>query len=224
MMSLDELIRSSPYFTGLDDYVLESIRSLMVKRTVEKQEVLWMEQDPAQTIYFVASGLIRLFKVSTEGKEQIIRLVRLGECFGHNGILNGGYNPEIAQALVPATLYGLSKNNLDNLLAQNNQLALNTVKALAIEIHNYITLIEDLSLRCVKGRLARMLVEYDQGGVFDRSLSLRRGDMAAMVGTVREVLGKSLKVLEEEGLVKITKDRHIVISNRNRLAMIASST
>lgn len=223
MISLDELIRSSPYFTGLDDCVLVSIRSLMVKRTVEKKEVLWTEQDPAQTVYFVASGLIRLFKVSSEGKEQIIRLARPGECFGHNGILNGGYNQETAQAVVTATLYGLSKNNLDNLLMDDMQFALNTVKALAIEIHNYITLIEDLSLRRVKGRLARMLVEYDQDGVFE-FLSLKRGDMAAITGTVREVLGKSLKVLEEDGLIKITKDRQIVISDRNRLAMIASST
>ncbi len=221
MMSLYELIRSCPYFTGLDECTLESIRSLMVKRTVEKQEVLWIEKNPAQTVYFVASGLVRLFKVSIEGKEQIIRLVRPGECFGHNGMLNGGRNPETAQAMVQSNLYGLSKDNFDTLLLNNNQFALNTIKSLAIEIHHYISLIEDLSLRRVSGRLARMLLEYRSDVLFDHSLIRTRGDMAAMTGSVREVIGKSLRALEEKGVIR-SDSRGIVIKDSETLKAMAN--
>ncbi len=155
-----EFIRSSPYFAGLDNYLLERIRRLMVERRVEKHEIIWLEQDPAKMIYFVRSGLVKLFKTSAEGKEQILRLGYPGDCFGYTGIFNGGSNPESAQAIVLSVLYGLMKSDLETLLWEHKQLALNTVKALATEMHHYITLVEDLSLRRVSGRLGRMLLEH----------------------------------------------------------------
>ncbi len=85
-----ESIGSSLYFAGLDNCLLERIRRLMVERRVEKHEIIWLEQDLANIVYFVRSGLIKLFKMSTEGKEQILRLGRPGDCFGHTGIFNGG--------------------------------------------------------------------------------------------------------------------------------------
>jgi CRP/FNR family transcriptional regulator len=222
-LSVDELIKSSPYFTGLEDSFVDYVSRLMVERMVEKHEVIWLEQDPAKMVYFVASGLIKLLKISTEGKEQIIKLVRPGESFGHNGILNGSYSVETAQAAVPSILYGLSKSNLDNLLHDNNRLALNTIRILATEAHHYISLIEDLSLRRVSGRLARLLLDYNSDSVFDESPILTRGDMASMIGTAREVLGKSLKVLEEEGIIKTAKGGQIVIVEKEMLTMIADT-
>ena len=91
-------------------------------------------------IYFVTSGLIKLFKMSTEGKEQILRLGRPGDWFGHTVIFNGGSNHESAQAVVPSVLYGLMKSDLETLLSEHKQFVLNTVKALATEMHHYIVL------------------------------------------------------------------------------------
>ena len=215
-----EFIRSSPYFAGLDNYLLERIRRLMVERRVEKHEIIWLEQDPAKMIYFVRSGLVKLFKMSTEGKEQILRLGRPGDCFGHTGIFNGGSNPESAQAIVPSVLYGLMNSDLETLLWEHKQLALNTVKALATEMHHYIALVEDLSLRRVSGRLARMLLEHSSENVFDDSLILTRGDIAAMTGTVREVIEKSLKALEEKGVI-ISNSRRIIIRDSDALRIMA---
>jgi len=215
-----EFIRCSPYFAGLDNYLLERIRRLMVERRVEKHEIIWLEQDPANMVYFVTSGLIKLFKMSTEGKEQILRLGRPGDCFGHTGIFNGGSNPESAQAVVPSVLYGLMNSDLETLLWEHKQLALNTVKALATEMHHYMSLVEDLSLRRVSGRLAKFLLEHSSEGVFDESLILTRGDMASMTGTVREVFGKSLKALEEKGVI-ISNSRRIIIRDSDALRIMA---
>ena len=68
-LSIVEFIRCNPYFAGLDDEVLESISRLMVERMVEKHEIIWIEQDSAKTVYFVVSGQIKLFKMSTDGRE-----------------------------------------------------------------------------------------------------------------------------------------------------------
>ena len=217
-----EFVRSSPYFTGLDDDVLESISRLMVEWTVEKNEIIWIEQDSAKTVYFVVSGQIKLFKMSTDGREQIVRLARPGDCFGHTGAFNGGSNPESAQAMISSVLWGLAKNDLETLLWDHKRLALNTIRAMAIEMHHYMSLVEDLSLRRVSDRLARLLLEHSSEGVFDESLILTRGDMAAMTGTVREVFGKSLKVLEENGIIE--SNRHqIIITDIDTLKMMAGA-
>lgn len=215
-----ESIRSSPYFAGLDNCLLERIRRLMVERRVEKHEIIWLEQDPAKMFYFVRSGLIKLFKMSTDGREQIVRLARPGDCFGHTGIFNGGSNHESAQAVVPSVLWGLAKNDLETLLWDHKRLALNTIRAMATEMQHYITLVEDLSLRRVSGRLARLLLEHSSESVFDESLILTRGDMASMTGTVREVIGKSLKALEEKGVI-ISDSRRIIIRDSDALRIMA---
>jgi CRP/FNR family transcriptional regulator len=192
----------------------------MVERMVAKNEMIWLEQDHAKMIYIVASGLIKLFKMSAEGKEQILRLVRPGDCFGYTGIFNGGSNPESAQAVAPTVLYALMKSDLETLLWQQKQLAHNTIRALATEMHHYISLVEDLALKRVCGRLARILIEYSSEEVFDNSLIRTRGDLAAMTGTVREVVAKSLKQLEENGVIS-SNGRYIIIRDRETLKTIA---
>jgi CRP/FNR family cyclic AMP-dependent transcriptional regulator len=209
-------------FSGLDDTVLERIGRLMAVREVTKHEIIWLEQEPAKMIYFVAAGLIKLFKTSDGGKEQILRLARPGDCFGHAGALNGGSHPESVQAVVPSLLYGLASHDLEALLGEYPQVARNAIKLLATEMHHYISLVEDLSLRCVSGRLAKMLLTDNIKGACDTSLVLTRADMAAMTGTVREVIGKSLKTLEDKGVIRY--DRHqIVIRDREALESLMRS-
>jgi len=218
-----EYLKSTQFFAGLDDRALERISRLMVKRKVAKKEIIWLEQEPAKMVYFVASGLIKLFKTSTGGKEQILRLVYPGDCFGHTGILNGGNTPESAQAMAPSVLYGLIHSDLEVLLWEYKQFAINTIKALATEMHHYMSLIEDLSLRYVSNRLARMLLEYNNQGVYDTSLALiSRSDMAAMAGTVREVIAKSLRTLEEKGVIEYNR-HNIIIRDSEALQIMAGS-
>jgi CRP-like cAMP-binding protein len=209
-------------FSGLDENALEQIGRLMVSREVKKHEIIWLEQEPARMIYFVAAGLIKLFKTSDGGKEQILRLARPGDCFGHAGALNGGRHPESVQAVVPSVLYGLTSRDLEALLNAYPQVSRNAIKLLATEMHHYMSLVEDLSLRCVNGRLAKMLLNNNVKGACDTSLVLTRADMAAMTGTVREVIGKSLKTLEDKGVIHF--DRHkIVIRDREALKSLMRS-
>jgi CRP-like cAMP-binding protein len=215
-------LRRVAIFSGLDDSVLEGIGRLMMPREVKKHEIIWLEQEPARMIYFVAAGLLKLFKTSDNGKEQILRLARPGDCFGHAGALNGGRHPESVQAVVPSALYGLNRRDLEALLDEHPQVARNAIKLLATEMHHYMSLVEDLSLRCVSGRLAKMLLTNNIKGACDTSLVLTRADMAAMTGTVREVIGKSLKTLEDKGVIRY--DRHkIVIRDREALKSLMRS-
>ena len=217
-----DFLRSVAIFSGLDESALGEIGRLMVTRDVKKHEIIWLEEEPARMIYFVAEGLIKLFKTSDGGKEQILRLARAGDCFGHAGALNGGFHPESVQAVVPSIIYGLSSNDLEALISLYPQVARNAIKLLATEMHHYMSLVEDLSLRCVNGRLAKMLLADNIKGACDNSPVLTRADMAAMTGTVREVIGKSLKTLEDRGVIRC--DRHnIIIQDREALKSLVRS-
>ncbi len=217
-----EFLRRVTIFSGLDDSVLVAIGRLMMPREVKKHEIIWLEQEPARMIYFVGTGLIKLFKTSDGGKEQILRLAYPGDCFGHAGALNGGRNPESVQAVVTSVLYGLSSHDLKELLDEHPQAARNVIKLLATEMHHYMSLVEDLSLRGVNGRLAKILLKDDSNGARDTSFFLTRADMAALTGTVREVIGKSLKTLEDKGVIHY--DRHkIVIRDREALISLMRS-
>jgi CRP/FNR family transcriptional regulator len=116
------------------------------------------------------------------------------------------------------TLYEIGKNDMDALLRKNQQIAFNVITVLAGRVRHLVSLVEDLSFRHVIGRVARILLENAGDGTGAGS-KLTQQEMAAMAGTAREVVGRSLKSLEDDGIIRF--DRHrIVISDKEALKEI----
>jgi CRP-like cAMP-binding protein len=210
-----EFLKSIPYFSGLGPAELDSIRELMFEKTAERGDIILLEGESAEALYFVASGAVKVFKTSAEGKEQILNIVRPGESFNDVPIFDGGANPASAQAMGPVVLYGVKKSDLEVILGDHPQVALNVIQVLSQRVRHLVSLVEDLSFRHVTGRVAKILLEHtdDKTGPRPR---LTQQEMAAMAGTAREVVGRSLKALEEEGAIRF--DRHrIVISDKQAL-------
>jgi len=123
-------------------------------------------------------------------------------------------------AITPVLLYGMTRSDIDDLLRDNSRVALNVIRVLSKKVRHFVSMVEDLSFRDVTSRVAKLLLDYatDHGGSEERPERprLTQQEMAAMVGTAREVVGRSLKVLEEEGAIRM--DRHrIVVTNRKAL-------
>jgi CRP-like cAMP-binding protein len=210
-----EFLKAIPYFSGLSPAELDSITKLMFEKTAERGDIILFEEEPAEALYFVASGAVKVFKTSAEGKEQILSIVRPGESFNDVPIFDGGANPASAQAMGPVVLYGIEKSDLEVILTDHPQVALNVIRVLSQRVRHLVSLVEDLSFRHVTGRVAKILLEHadDARGPRPR---LTQQEMAAMAGTAREVVGRSLKALEEEGAIRL--DRHrIVISDKQAL-------
>lgn len=210
-----EFLKSIPYFSGLSPAELDSIRELIFEKTAERGDIILLEGESAEALYFVASGAVKVFKTSAEGKEQILNIVRPGESFNDVPIFDGGANPASAQAMGPVVLYAIKKSDLEGILGDHPQVALNVIRVLSQRVRHLVSLVEDLSFRHVTGRVAKILLEHtdDETGPRRR---LTQQEMAAMAGTAREVVGRSLKALEEEGAIRL--DRHrIVISDKQAL-------
>jgi CRP/FNR family transcriptional regulator len=213
-----EFLRSILYFSELSLAELESIRKLVFEKTADRAQVVLLEGESAENLYFVASGAMKVFKTSAEGKEQILSIVRPGESFNDVPIFDGGPNAASARAMGPVLLYGIRKNDMKAILRDHPQIALNVIRVLASRVRHLVSLVEDLSFRHVISRVAKILLEH-VGGEMGRGPRLTQQEMAAMAGTAREVVGRSLKALEEEGAIKL--DRHrIIITDKETLQKI----
>jgi CRP-like cAMP-binding protein len=214
-----ELIKTIPYFSGLDPDRLESLRDSLFEKKVERGEIILFEGEPAKALYFVASGAVKIYKTSQDGKEQILSIVRPGDSFNDVPLFDNGTNPASAQAMSPVLLYGISRQQMGEILRRHPDIAVNIIKILAQKVRQLLSLVEDLSFRNVRGRVAKILLEY----VADHSEPrprLTQQEIAAMAGTAREVVGRSLKSLEDDGLIRL-ESRRVVISNKEALRRLA---
>lgn len=213
-----DLLKRVPYFSGLSLADLESIKKLVFEKTADRAETVVLEGEPAANLYFVASGAVRVFKTSAEGKEQVLSIVRPGESFNEVPVFDGGPNPASVRAMSPVVLYEIKRNDMEDILRSHPQIALNVIKVLAKRVRQLVSLVEDLSFRHVIGRVAKILFENIRGEKGDGP-RLTQQEMAAMAGTAREVVGRSLKALEEQGAIKL--DRHrIIIMDKEALQKI----
>ena len=219
MVAKVDCLRLSAYFSGLDSKELDSIREHMFEKSVARGEVIIFEGEPATAIYIVISGVVKVFKTSTDGKEQIIYLARPGDSFNDVPVFGGGLNLASAEAMTQVNLCGIKKDELEAILPGNHKLAENVLKVLSQRVEQMVSLVEDLSFRRVTGRVAKILLENAEDTTGQRH-RLTQQEMAAMAGTAREMIGRSLKLLEDEGKIRLERNR-IVITDKKMLREIA---
>ncbi|MFO7773285.1 MAG: Crp/Fnr family transcriptional regulator [Dehalococcoidia bacterium] len=213
-----EFLKSISYFSDLGLTELESIRNLVFEKTVDRAEIVSLEGESDANLYFVASGAVKVFKTSAQGKEQTLNIVRPGESFNDVPVFDGDPNPAGARAMGPVLLYGIKRNDMAAIIQDYPQIALNVIKVLARRVRHLVSLVEDLSFKRVISRVARILFEHIEGEM-GSGPRLTQQEMAAMAGTAREVVGRSLKALEEEGAIRL--DRHrIIITDKGALQKI----
>lgn len=221
LSELTEFLQSSPYFAGLDLPEIDSISGFVFEKKVGKGEVVTQEGDEAEALYFVVSGAVKCYKTSEEGKEQIIRIVLPGDSFNDVTVFDDGPNPASAEAMSAVLLYAIARRDMERILRDHPKVVANATTVLAARIRHFLELVEDLSFRQVIGRIARLLLDYAGDGTGPRP-RLTQQEMAAAVGTAREVVGRSLKTLHEEGAIRMERNR-IVIVDREGLKLTAGS-
>ncbi len=217
-----EFLKDLPYFAGLDEAALGSIRRYVFEKKAERGETLAFEGEPSDVLFFVSSGVVKAFKTSADGKEQIFRIVRPGESFNDVPVLSGGVNLVSAEAMGPVVLNGIKKKDLEIIVRERPPVALNVIQVLSRRVQELVTLVEDFSFRHVTSRVAKMLLEYAdrKAGEGPR---LTQQEMAAMIGTAREMVGRSLKNLETAGTIRMERNR-IVIADQQALKEMAGVT
>jgi CRP-like cAMP-binding protein len=216
-----DFLKETRYFSGLSSDELDSVARRFFEKKVDRGQIFLLEGESDGVLYLVASGVVKAFKTSADGKEQIISIARPGESINDVAVFDGGPNLVAVQAMSPVTLYGINKESLEEILRDYPQVVANVITVLAKRVRYLVSLVEDLSFKHVISRIAKILLQYAGSGT-GAGQRLTQQDMAAMAGTVREVVGRSLKVLEEEGAIKLDHHR-ILIEDKEALKRIIES-
>ncbi len=209
-------LRSLPFYAGLPAQALAELAAEARLRTYARRELVVLEGEPPAGAYFIVSGQVRVFKLSPEGREQVLDRLGPGQGLNLVPLFDGGLNPASAEAANEAVLCLLPREAFLLAIRRYPQVAEAVLADLAARLRQLARLVEDLSFRTVRARLARFLLR--QAGEPGRRLT--QAEMAAQLGTVRDVVGRTLADLQHEGLIDI--DRHrIVIRDRAGLEALA---
>jgi CRP-like cAMP-binding protein len=225
-----DFLRQIPLFATLAPEDLALVARVTVARRYQRGDIIILAGQEGGALCFVRSGLVKVFKTSEEGKEQVLRLIAAGQTFNDVPALDGGPNPASAMALEPTVVYATSGVQLRRLIAERPGVAEAVVRTLAAALRYLVSVVEDLSFLPVRARVAKILLEQEveraqaqtpgEGGE-QAHHRLTQQEMAAMAGTAREMVGRALKELELAGAVR-NDHGHITVLNRERLHILAS--
>ena len=223
MTGIEETLRKTAYFADLDQSQLSAIARAVVERSYRRGDPVFLEGDSCEGLYVVKSGRVRVYKISPEGREQVLLIAEPGDTFNEVPVFDGGPNPASVEALEPTALLLLPKNALLALVEAQPQIGRAFMRTFAARLRQLVGLVEELSFKTVTGRVARILLEQLPSSTEERSgqspRRLTQREIAAMAGTAREVAARALKALEQQGAVRIERGR-IVIIDRQRLASL----
>src|SRR4030042_549785 len=200
-----ELLQSMRYFSGIDAAQIEPIRHLFKEVRHGKDTHFLAEGNYTESLYFIVSGLVKVYKTSPGGKEQVLHIAPPGDSLNDVSLYDGGPNAAGMAALTPIVLYSIKKNNIIRVRNQSPPRMMNVIRALAGRIRRDSNLLEDLSSSQVLARLAKLFLGRYGGEELTAGLNLTQKDLASLVGSSREMVNRSLKVIEEKGGIRMSR-------------------
>jgi len=221
------LLKQCPLFAGLREEDLKRIKGIALPRQVGKREVLFSEGEEAKGFYVILSGKVKLYKISPEGKEQILHMVSAPDAFAEAALFLEGSYPAFAEALVDSQLLFFPKRNFVHLIEKHPQLSINMIVSLSHFLRKFASLIEELSLKEVSSRVAKYLMDLSLKSARDGKnskevdLDLSKTQLASKLGTISETLSRTLSKMKTKGVINVNKNR-ILILNRELLEEMAS--
>ncbi|SFU43766.1 CRP/FNR family transcriptional regulator, anaerobic regulatory protein [Clostridium sp. DSM 8431] len=189
-------------------------------RQYKKGDVIFNEGDNSKTLYFMSSGKIKLYKYTTDGKEQIINVLSDGEFFGEFSILKNTNYRVNARAITDCKICTLTSNEIRDIIAKKPEVSISIMESLAERLSEAESLARSLATNDVEARLAYLLTSLinkygvDKKDGIEITLPINREDMANYIGVTRETISRKLKKFEHEDIIKIVGNKKIIVLNR----------
>ena len=228
MNKIDALKRTL-LFSDLTDEALRSIAEHAVPRDFRKDELLFVAGEKALGLYVIVEGSVRAFRESLDGREQVIHVEAAGATIAEVPVFDDGNYPSTVIAEEDTKTLFLDKRDMRQLCLQHPEIPLAALRVLAERLRRCAELVETLSLKEVGQRVARFLLsearkkgQQTSNGI-TITLTQTNQQVAARVGSVREVVSRALSRLQQDGLI-IIEDRQLTIPDLAVLAAFAEQT
>ncbi len=230
-MSIDKVaaLQRTDFFGGLSNDLLKKIAELATVRQLKRGQVLYSEHEEASGVYVVVQGEIRSIRQSANGREQVLSTERPGAILAAVPVFNGGkfYSTMIVDS--PSGVMSIEKRHLHELCREHTEILWNLARVLAHKVRHYAELVELLALRSVEQRVAQYLltVAQERGIRVGKSclveLTLTRSEIASRLGSVREVVSRTLTHLQKSDLIHLQGRRLVNIPNLRALSACAGA-
>jgi CRP-like cAMP-binding protein len=212
-----EVLKSSPYFRALPVGRVKELATLLPVHKYKRGDVIFRQGDRSNGLCIVLSGSVRTVINSSYGRQQVLKVFGQGRTFGDVSVFGDDRHPAEAIAMVDSEIAVVPQAQLLDLLRSNPEAAIDVIRLFAARLRAYKQVVEDLALRSVVARVARLLVDRARGAeiLVEESANLENAytqdDIATMVGSVREVVQRALKTLERAELIEMRRGRVYVV-------------
>jgi CRP/FNR family transcriptional regulator len=214
------ILKAVSYFSKLDAAAMTLVAQSSIRRVYDAGQVILIEGEPCTGLYIVESGWLKAVKIGVDGREQVLQTLRPGDVFNAISVFTDAPNQATVAALETSEIWIIQREVLLRLMDEHPTLARQVVKDLAGRVMHLIHMVEDLSLRSVEARLARLLLEQAEGESVQRRRWATQSEMASRLGTVPDVVNRALRKLAGQGLIHV--ERHqIQILDQEGLKTVA---
>lgn len=192
-------------FIGQDDPDLrDSLATLTFVSEKQKKDILFLEGEEGDTIYYLISGIVKLSRINPEGKETVVHFVHSGEMFAEILFYTESRYPVTATVLDNAILLGISAEKMSRLLETSPGFSMRLIGLLARRLQYFVAMIEQLVNSDVRQRFIAYLVHLSEEQNKNRfRLPVPKGELAALLGTTPETFSRLLHQLDNEGIIAL---------------------
>lgn len=202
MKKVLDTLRNVPFLHGLDDVTLAEVARRAREVIALRNEVVFLEGDAAKGLIVVREGAVKIYKTGDQGREQILEIEGPGRSVAELPLFDGRPYPASCAAVHDSILLIVSPRDFRELLERHPSLASAVIASLAFRMRRLVMLVQELSLRDVRQRLLDLFHELaGEGDSFE--LDLSHQELAARIGTVREIVSRQLAKLTQEGLIRV---------------------
>ncbi len=222
-----DILKTIPLFSGLTGDQLKTLASIAVRMAFNRGEIIFQDGDKGNGIYIVESGKIKVYKLSLDGKEQILHIFGPGHTFGEVPVFQGKSFPASAMTLEPSDIVFLPRDRFVDLISTTPALSMNMLADLSRRLRAFTLQIEALSLKEVPARLAAYILTLskEQKTPEQVRLPISKAQLANLIGTTPETISRMLKKMGDTGLIDVhtktidilDKDELIELSESGRL-------
>jgi CRP/FNR family cyclic AMP-dependent transcriptional regulator len=212
------VLKKTPLFANLTGAELQALTARTSRKRFQKSEQLFAEGDPCAGLFLVAAGKIRIFKLSPSGREQILAVEGPGSSFAELPVFDGGNYPAAASAIEDTEVLFISRKDFQSFCREHPDVALKVISVVGSRLRRLVGIIEELSFTTVRQRLIALIVRLAQAGGTPSKEGIRveltksHQDLAAELGTVRELVSRNLSRLQAEGYLDV-EGRKIVVKD-----------
>ena len=221
-MSLHYFIEQISLFAGLVDTQIQLLVDIIEKQKYQRGKVIFAEGEAANGLYVLYTGRVKIYKLSSEGKEQILHIFGPGEPFGEVAVFAGGQYPAYAEALESCETLFFPRKKFVELITKDPSMAMNMLAMLSKRLRYFTQLVENLSLKEVPQRLAAYLLVLDntKNKRDTVELDIAKGQLASLIGTIPETLSRILSKMSNQGYIEVV-GRQIRLIDRKSLESIS---